>query len=312
MKIVIVGAGGLGCKFGAMLGEHANVWLAHHRKEHADKINDQGVKIKKNGQNEVVKVNATAKPAKAGVADLIIILVKSYDTETATKSILPIIGENTLVITMQNGLGNLEKITEIVGSEHALLGVTFHGATLISPGYTEDKGTGQTYLAYTPTTKKHVEKIAILFNQAGIKTEVVYNVNSMLWAKLCVTAGINSVASVLQVSNGILGSVPEARKISIAAINETIKIAKQKGITLAFDPIKRFEMVTEATSNMYSGTLLDVLKGKRSEIDAISGGIVAEGKKLGISTPTHEMLWDIVKALEATYEFRITKEDISA
>lgn len=310
MKIVVMGAGGLGCKFGAMLGEYADVWLIHHKEEHVAHIKAKGVLMAQNGSVKTVKVNAATNPAEAGEADLIIMLVKSYDTEEATKSILPIVGEKTLVVTMQNGLGNMEKIAEFIGQDRALLGVTFHGATLKEPGYTEDKGSGMTYLASTPATKEKVEKVAELFNRAGVKTEIVTDLDAVLWAKLSVTSGINPVATVLQVPNGVLGSVAEAKKLSLAAIGETMEIAAKKGITLSFDPVERFELVSKATEKMCSGTLLDALRGRRTEIDAISGQIVLEGRKVGVNTPYHQAFLDIVKAFEASHNYRVSKESL--
>lgn len=305
MKIVIVGAGGIGCKFGAMLAEAAEVWLVHHNEEHVAAIRGRGLIVDRDGKQEIVRVNAAVKPVEAGFADLVIILVKSYDTEAAVEAAIPVLREDTLVLTMQNGLGNLEKVSEMVGAQRAGLGVTFHGATLTGIGRVEDKGAGQTYLGCTDSTKERMKQVVETFNRAGIKTDLVANLESMLWAKLCVTAGINPVAAVLRVPNGALNAVPEARDLSLAAIAEAMDIARRKGISLAFDPIERFHAVTKATWSMCSGTLLDAMKGRRTEIDAISGGLVTEAKKLGMSAPVHQMLWGIVKAVEATHEFRV-------
>jgi 2-dehydropantoate 2-reductase len=118
-------------------------------------------------------------------------------------------------------------------------------------------------------------------------------------------AGINPLATVLRVPNGALGAVDAARQLSMDAIAEATAVASAKGIRLAFDPRERFDATTQATAKMRSGTLLDSLRGRRTEIDAISGAIAAEGERLGVETPVTRMLWRLVKAIEATHTYRV-------
>lgn len=305
MRIVVAGSGGLGSKFGGMLAEAADVWLLHHRPQYVQAVKEHGLRIIRHGQERTVSVHATADPAEAGEADLVLMLVKAYDTEKAVRQILPLLTENSLVVTFQNGLGNVERIAGAVGEPRSILGVTFQGATLLSPGVVADTGHGPTYLGSRPGAEDRLTAFAALLSQAGIPAQVLPDVDGLLWAKLAVTAGINAVATVLRVPNGVLGQVEEARRISQRAIEETMAVAAAKKIQLAFDPRERFDAVTAATAQMRSGTLLDALRGRRTEVDVLSGAILQEGRSLGVPTPVNEMLWMIVKAIEATHPYRV-------
>lgn len=305
MRIVVAGSGGLGSKFGGMLAEVADVWLLHHRPEYVEAVREHGLRIIRNGQERTVNVRATVDPAEADEADLVLMLVKAYDTDRTTKQIMALLKEDSLVVTFQNGLGNVERIAAHVGEQRSILGVTFQGATLLSPGVVSDTGHGPTYLGSRPGAETRLTAFAALLSQAGIPAQVLPNVDGLLWGKLAVVAGINAVATVLRVPNGVLGQVEEARRISQRAIEEAIAVATAKGIQLPFDPRERFNAVTAATAQMRSGTLLDALRGRRTEVDVLSGAITQQGRSMGVSTPVNEMLWMIVKAIEATHSYRV-------
>ncbi len=305
MRIVIMGAGGLGSKFGGLLAEHADVWLVNRQPAHVEAIRRHGLLIVRDGAERVAHPRATTDPGEAGTADVALMLVKSYDTEAAAMAILPLLRERSLVITFQNGLGNLETIASHAGIGRSALGVTFQGATLLGPGKVADTGRGPSYLGGPPETAERLSAVAAVFRRASIETDVVDDVEGLLWAKLAVTAGINAVAAVLRVPNGVLGRVAEAKRLSLRAIDETMAVAAALGIRLAFDPRSRFEAVTAATAEMQSGTLLDAMRGRATEVDALSGAIVRAGSAVGVATPVNEALWMIVKAIEATHADRV-------
>ncbi len=305
MRVVVAGAGGLGSKFGGMLSEHAEVWLLHHRPEYVTAVREHGLRIVRNGNERTVYPRAATDPREPGNADLVIMLVKAYDTDTATKQIVPLLKEDSLVITFQNGLGNLERIAAHAGATRSILGVTFHGATLLGPGIVADTGHGPTYVGSRPGVQDRLTDIAHLFTRAGILTDLLPDVDGLLWGKLAVVAGINAVATVLRVPNGTLGQVAEARRISLLAIKEATAVAAAKGIRLSFDPRERFDAVTKATAQMLSGTLLDSLRGRHTEVDVLSGAIVEQGRGLNVPTPMNELLWMLVKAIEATHAHRV-------
>ena len=307
MRIVVMGAGGLGSKFGGLLAAHADVWLVHRRAAHVEAIQRHGLRILRDGMERIVSPRATTNPSELGPADVVLMLVKSYDTDGAAEAIVPLLERHSLVVTFQNGLGNLETLAGRAGAARSVLGVTFQGAMLVGPGRVIDTGRGPSYLGGVPESADRVSALAELLTRATIPTEVVADVEGLLWAKLAVTAGINAVAAVLRVPNGTLNRVAEAKRLSLRAIDETMAVAEARAIRLAFDPRERFELVTEATADMRSGTLLDAMRGRRTEVDALSGAIAEAGRTAGVPTPVNEALWLMVKAIEATHASRVAE-----
>ena len=285
----------------------AEVWLIHHRPEHVQAIRASGLAISRDGEIVVTHPFASLDGSETGIVDIVLLMVKAYDTAAGCTVARKVMGPDSLAITFQNGLGNLETMTAELGAERTVLGVTYNGATLEGPGRVADKGRGPTYIAVRPDTRERLAPVAAAFNLAGMPTELMDEtaVNGLLWGKLCMVSGINPLAAVLRVPNGVLAQVPAARQLSADAIAETMAVAAAKGIRLPFDPMERFDATTKATATMCSGTLLDAMRGRRTEIDAISGAIADEGDRLGIQVPVQRMLWRLVKAIEATHAYRV-------
>lgn len=285
----------------------ADVWLIHRREEHVAAIREHGLLVTYGEEEYRVQVHATTDPAEVGLVDLLIVLVKAYDTQEAARRARSLVREDSLIVTFQNGLGNLEALSAELGQERCVLGVTFHGATLLGPGRVADMGRGPTYLAAGPATRDRLSRIADALSRAAMPTELrgADEVDGLLWGKLAMVAGINPLATILRVPNGALHEAEEARALSLSAIDEAVEVARAKAVRLPFDPRERFGATTRATAKMHSGTLLDAMRGRQTEIDAISGAIASEGEQLGVATPVSRMFWRLVKAIEATHAYRV-------
>ncbi|MDP6757634.1 MAG: 2-dehydropantoate 2-reductase [Chloroflexota bacterium] len=308
LTATILGAGGLGSKFGARMAEAgADVWLIARNPHHAAAARNHGLTIVKGDTEQTVPIRASTDSFEPSPAEFIFVTVKTYDTEVAVRRLAPYLHEDALAITLQNGLGSIETMAEHFDEERCVLGVTFEGATLLDPGRVADMGSGTTYLAAGDATRERLARLAEALTAGGIETEVreQREVEGLLWGKLAMASGINPIATVLRVPNGALSEFEEACELSRQAIAETVAVAAAWGIELAFDPHERFEQTTRATRDMSSCTLLDAMRGRRTEIDAISGAIADEGDRLGVPTPLHRMLWRIIKAIEATAERRV-------
>ena len=261
-----------------------------------------------------MRVKATLDPGELSGAELVLFGVKSYDTATAIGQVAPHLGPGTVVLTLQNGLGNAEAIAQAVGGSRVGLAVTTEGATLLEPGVVADKGRGMTYLG-TPNAKgdrddagrvaSRLASFTELLNQAGLKAELSDDIEGLLWAKLAMAAGINTVAVVLRLPNGKIGGIPEARALSLAAIEEVKTVAGSLGISLAFDPTAAFNSVTQATADMLSGSLIDIMRGRPTEIDAIAGAVSRQAAALGVQAPVNAVLAQVVRALEASAVHRV-------
>ena len=308
MKIVIVGPGAMGCLFAACLSKSKQeIWLLDKNKERASKINQAGLKLEGVSGNWQAQVRAASDAKEINEADLIIIAVKSYDTKEAIMHAKPLVSQNTRVLTLQNGIGNIEIIGEVVGADRVIGGVTNEGATLLDIGHIRHAGRGETVIGRIDG-KIPVELRAIreIFNKVGLETRISRDIKGLLWSKLIINVGINALTAVTRLNNGRLIEFEGTRKILRDAVTEATKIAKRKRIKLIYDdPLAKVEAVCEATATNVSSMLQDVLRKKRTEIDFINGVIVRQGQELSIPVPVNSILVDLVKTIEASYNLAV-------
>lgn len=303
MEIGIIGSGAMGSLFAYLLAKSGkNPWLLDINRDWVDKVRKDGLAVEGISGNHTVKVKITTDPGEIKILDLAVLFVKSYDTEKAVKDALSLVGENTIVLTLQNGLGNIEKIGRVIGMENILGGITSQGATVLEKGRIRHAGRGETVIGeMSGKITDRLRKVLKIFNQAEIRTEASEDVVSLIWSKLLINAGINALTAITRLKNGRLLDFPETREILRQAVEEAIRVSRAKGIKIIYpDPVKKVESVCEKTHDNISSMLQDVLNNKKTEIDAINGAIVSEGKRLGISTPINKILTNLVVTLEKT------------
>ncbi len=309
MRINIVGAGAMGSLFGGLLAESGNqVFLIDIWKEHVDAINNKGLWIEGLSGNRFVKIEASTETEEIqGKPDLIVIFVKSYHTEEAANKLLPIIGENTSLLTLQNGLGNTEILSKIYGKEKVIAGTTSFGATILGPGKVLHAGTGPTAIGELDgklTTR--IKDIAEVLNQSGIKTEINQNVLGLIWSKLVINVGINALGVLMRVKNGEIVKGEFSPKIQRALVEEAVQVAKKKGIKLTHeDMLNEVISICKKTENNINSMLQDVIRKRKTEIDFINGAIVKEGEMVNIPTPFNQMITELIRAIEEKYEKQI-------
>ena len=301
MRIAVVGAGAMGSLFGGLLAEAGeDVILVDIWEEHVKAINERGLHIRGVSGDRIIRVRATTKHAEVGPVDLVLFQVKSYATEKAIRDALPMIADHTVVLTLQNGLGNVEKIAEVIGRERVLAGTTAHGATVLGPGEIYHAGKGPTVIGEIDgRITERVKRIAEVFNRAGIETEVTDNVLGAIWTKMLANVAINALTAITGLYNGELLELEETKTVMLKAVEEAVAVARAKGIKLLVeDPFEFVIKVAKATATNKSSMLQDVERGRRTEIDAINGMIVRYGRELGIPTPVNETLVAAVKGIE--------------
>jgi 2-dehydropantoate 2-reductase len=308
MKIVIVGPGAMGCLFAAFLSKSKEeVWLLDKNKENAAKLNEIGVSLEGVSGTWQAKPKATANAQDIGKADLILICVKSFHTKQAVEQVKALLQTNTKIMTLQNGIGNIEIIAELTGEDRVIGGITNEGATLISTGIIRHAGHGETIIG-TLDGKVPVEMRSIreIFNKVGLQTKMSRDIKALAWSKLIINVGINALTAITRLPNGKLTEFEGTKRILRDAVTEAIRIAKRKRIKLIYDdPLAKVEAVCEGTSTNISSMLQDVLRKKHTEIDFINGVIVRFGQELGIAVPTNKLLVDLVKTIESSYSQRI-------
>jgi 2-dehydropantoate 2-reductase len=299
MKIVIMGAGAMGSLFGGQLSHSEEVWLVDIRQEQVDAIRSAGVTIEEQGEEKTAHVKATSDVTSIGKADLVIFFVKTYHTEKAASDASILQKEETVFLTLQNGLGNEEAICKRVDSRKVILGVTNHGATFLGPGRIRHAGWGKTYIGELDgKVTPRVAQFAQVFTRAGIETEVSSNIQGVVWNKLFINVGINAVAALTGLKNGRLLDHPETLRLMEALVIEAVAVARKKGIPIEGNPIEKVKAVAEATGENRCSMGQDIDSRRKTEIDAINGAVVKEAERLGISVPYNQMITDLIKVLE--------------
>ena len=308
MKIVIVGPGAIGCLLAAHLSKVTNeVWLLDKDSGRADKIRKSGIKIEGVSGNWQRGVKITSNSDEIGKPNLIIICVKSYHTRLAVKSVKDILSDSTFVLTLQNGVGNIEIISEVCGHDRVIGGVTNQGATLVNIGHIRHAGKGETVIGRIDgKIPVQLRNIRELFNRGGVPTRISRDIKGLIWSKLIINVGINALTAITHLNNGRLIDFEGTRRLLSLAVSEAVKVTRRKRIKLIYDdPLSKVEAVAQATATNISSMLQDVLKHKPTEIDFINGVIVREAQSLGIPVPVNCALTDLVKTIEASYGMRV-------
>ncbi len=224
-----------------------------------------------------------------------LVLVKSWQTERIAHQLGRCLAPDGLALTLQNGLGNQEKLAQALGAERVALGSTTTGATLLGPGWIRPVGDGLVTLGVHP----RLEPLAGALRSAGFAVEIVLDPTSLLWGKLAINAAINPLTAILRVPNGELLELPAARELMACAAREAAAAASAQGILLPYpDPVAAAEAVARRTASNHSSMLQDVLRQAPTEIDAICGAVVQAGEERDVPTPVNRVLWKIVKAIE--------------
>jgi len=308
VEILIIGAGAMGGLFATLLAPHARVRLFTTNAEHARAINDHGLAL--TGMDGAIRRTAIAaltEPlADSRPADLALVCTKTRSTTAAAATARQFLTKTGLALTLQNGLGNLERLTEAVGANRAAAGVTSQAAILLGPGQIRHTGRGPTALGCGPGQAERLALVADLFNRAGIETRLSDDIDGLLWSKLIVNAGVNALTALLRVANGALISTPECEVLLTEAVAEAEAVAQALHIDLpGGQQVDRVRQVCGLTAANQTSMLQDILRGAPTEIDAINGAVAAKGRELGIPTPINLLLTRLIKALEATASHRI-------
>ena len=306
MKVAVLGSGAMGCLYGGALAEAGcDVVLIDVWKDHIDAINASGLKIDgSDGGRTIKNIRGVTRPADAGTADLVVVFVKATMTEQAMRDALSLVGDKTTVLTLQNGLGNVEKLCNVLPASRVIAGTTGHGSTLVGPGHVRHAGIGDTVIGELDGSRSaRVEELAALLEKAKMTAKVSTNVMGLIWTKLIVNIGINALTAVTGLKNGRLVDFPETEELMECAIKEACAVAKAKGIRFEVDdPLEHTKAVAKKTAANRSSMLQDVTAKRATEVSVINGAVVDEGRKLGVPTPVNTVLTNLILVRQKTYE----------
>jgi len=307
MKIAIVGSGALGGFFGANFAADGHeVILVDIDTAKLKAIDESGLTITTKEGDKTVHVQTSSRTDNVGLVDLVFFSVKSNATLDAAKSLPPLMGKETLVMSIQNGIDNVEKIASVVGSNKVIGGNTAHSFQMLSPTHIRYVGgTGHLHIGKIDgNNTSYVHKIAGVLKKCGIDVEVSESIQDYIWYKLLINTPINAIAAITRLNNGELLQNQEVRDLMKITADEALAVAKAEKIQILMTehPVEFSFAALKVASENKASMLQDIEAKRRTEIDAINGAIVKRGENLGIPTPVNRTLTNLVKIEEHKYQ----------
>jgi 2-dehydropantoate 2-reductase len=304
MDISVVGAGAMGCLFGARLAEGGHrVTLIDVRADHVDAIRQHGLVVEENGKERVVRLDATVPERAREQAELVVLFTKAFQSEAALSGTRQVIGPQTWVLSLQNGLGHVETIEKFAEPRRIAVGTTTVPSDAAGLGRVRTRGSGNTkIMAVEGGISEPLRRIAAALTQSGLPCEISEQVWVNIWEKLAFNAALNSLTAVTGLTVGQLGGTGEGAAIAHRVAEEVTSVAKRKGIAADHGAAAReIAMAFREHGDHKPSMLQDVQAKRQTEIESINGAIVREAERLGVPVPCTAMLYRLVRLLEQTY-----------
>lgn len=295
MRIAIMGTGGVGGYFGARLARAGEEVVFIARGEHLRAIRESGLRIESAlGDFTVDPAEATDDPAAVGEVEVVVVGVKAWQVPSVARAMRPLVGPQTLVLPLQNGVEASTQLSEVLGAERVVGGLCRIIAERIAPGVVRHGGV-EPYVAFGELDNRRsdrVERLRAAFERAGVTAEIPADVHAALWEKFVLIASISGVGAVTRANFGSLLSVPASRSLLERAMIEIREVARARGIAIAGDVVERtmaffYSLPADGTASMQR----DIMAGRPSELEAQNGAVVRLGREAGVETPVHSFLY---------------------
>lgn len=295
MKVAVMGAGAVGCYYGGMLARAGHTVTLIGRPPHVQAVREHGLHMQTLSFDEDVPLRASIDASAVQGADLVLFAVKSTDTEVAGEQIRPHLAPGALVLCLQNGVDNAERLRAVLPGHEVAAAVVYVATEMAGPGHLRHHGRGE--LVIEPST--HSVRVARALLAAGVPTEISDNVRGALWAKLVLNCAYNALSAVGRIVYGELVQRPGVTDLMRDVVAECQAVAAADGVTLPGEVALAVRRIAETMPTQYSSTAQDLMRGKPSEIDHLNGYVVQRGQALGVPTPANRALWVVVKLAEA-------------
>ena len=294
MKVAVMGAGAVGCYYGAMLARAGHEVVLIGRPAHVEAVRASGLRLEAQSFDEHVPMAAGTEPDAVQGADLVLFCVKSTDTEAAAAQIAPHLAPGALVLTLQNGVDNDERARSVLRSHEVAAAVVYVATGMAGPGHVKHNGRGELVIA--PSARG--EEVAQALRAAGVPTEISDNVRGALWAKLVLNCAYNALSAITQLPYGVLVRNEGVPGVLRDVVAECLAVARAEGVTIPGDIDAAVAGIARTMPAQFSSTAQDLARGKRSEIDHLNGFVLRRGEALGVPVPANRLLWTLVRLLE--------------
>jgi len=302
IRVAVLGAGSVGCYYGGMLARAGHPVTLIGRQPHVDAFATSGLRFEGLKFDERVDVEASTKAAAVRGAKLVLFCVKSTDTDAAARQIAPLIDADAVVVNLQNGVDNTERIRALVANP-VVPAVVYVATEMAGPGHLKHHGRGDLVIGSLDrkVTLDILQRVQRLFAAAGVPVTISGDVAAELWGKLVVNCAYNALSAITQLPYGKMIQGPGVREVMRDVVVETLAVAKASGVHLSPDILAKVYKIAEAMPTQYSSTAQDLARGKPTEIDHLNGFVVRRGEALGLQSPTNRALQALVKLLESKH-----------
>ena len=312
MKITVAGAGAMGCRFGgALFSAGHEVVLLDGWPEHVAAINAGGLRISDEAGSRAVRVPAALFPAPADPADLVIVFTKATATASVAAAAAGAIGPSTLILTLQNGLGNIEVLRLYVPESRLLAGTTTLGTELLGPGHIRARGSGETVLgALGPGPSDHAERTVLTLSAAGLPARVAADALAVIWAKVAFNCVMNSLCAIASIPVSALARYDGFDALASSILREVAVVAAAEGVAVdvaAALRLMKAQFDPAASGSHLASTLQDLMNGRPTEIAQLNGAIAARAQAHAIEAPLNALIAQLVGLLEATWPNRVNR-----
>ena len=284
----------MGCYYGGMLARAGHDVVLIARPVHVEAIARHGLRMQTSSFDEQVSLTASPHASAVRGAELVLLGVKSADTEAAGALMRPYLDASALVLCLQNGVDNADRLRECLPQHAVAAAVVYVATEMPSPGHVKHNGRGELIIEPSVGSESAAEALIA----AGVPTEISGNVRGALWAKLILNCAYNAVSAITQLPYGKTSVGVGVQDLMRDVVAECMAVAIADGVTLPGDVNAAIRKIVETMPDQLSSTAQDLARGKRSEIDYLNGLIVRRGTALGIATPSNRVLWALVKLLE--------------
>lgn len=294
MKIAVMGAGAVGCFYGGMLARAGHEVVLIGRAQHVEAVRREGLLMEMAAFTGRVPIGASTEAVAVREARLVLVCVKSTDTEAAAAQIAPHLAPEAIVLSLQNGVDNSARLQARLAREVGPA-VVYVATEMAGPGHVRHHGRGELVIGPIAAAGELVE----LFGGAGVPVEVSDNVAGALWAKLILNCAYNALSAITQLPYGRLVQGEGVEDVMHDAVAECLAVAQRDGVRVPGDVWAAVETIARTMPTQTSSTAQDLARGKPSEIDHLNGYVVRRGAALGVATPVNRALHALVKLLEA-------------
>ncbi len=298
-RIAVMGAGAVGCYFGGMLARAGAPVTLIGRAKHMDAIRRSGLLIESLHFRQQIPIGATSDVSAAQEADIVLFCVKSYDTEEAAQTLAPHLRSGALVLSLQNGVDNAERI-KTAAKIDAVPAVVYVAVAISEPGRIRHSGRGDLIIGdLAGSTGRHdLPAIAATLERAAIPCRVSENIEADLWIKMIMNCAYNAISALGRSQYGPIVQNPWARDVMTQVTEEAIAVARAAGVRLPEGVVEAVLKLADTMSGATSSTAQDIARGSRTEIDSLNGCVVRLGAQLGVAAPVNRTLHGLVKLLE--------------